>query len=115
MEYHNSKDAVIAGKIFGLGHKLFADDPDYVSHYLDYLIQMKDDNSTYAEKLIQESKLMMMHVETRALFERTLATMPAEKAEQIWSKFLDYENKYGDLASIQNVEKRRNEALPSSK
>ncbi|KAI8148365.1 hypothetical protein BJV82DRAFT_263631 [Fennellomyces sp. T-0311] len=95
MEYHNSKDATIAGKIFGLGLKQFADDPDYVSHYLDYLIQMNDDNNT------------------RALFERTLATMSAQKAEQIWSKFLDYENKYGDLASIQSVEKRRNEALPS--
>ncbi|KAI7859182.1 hypothetical protein BDC45DRAFT_543564 [Circinella umbellata] len=94
MEYHNSKDATIAGKIFGLGLKQFADDPDYISYYLDYLVQMNDDNNT------------------RALFERTLATMPATKAEPIWAKFLDYENKYGDLASIHSVEKRRHEALP---
>ena len=45
MEYHNSKDATIAGKIFGLGLKQFADDPDYISYYLDYLVQMNDDNS----------------------------------------------------------------------
>ena len=54
-------------------------------------------------------------LDTRALFQRTLATMPATKAEPIWAKFLDYENKYGDLASIHSVEKRRHEALPESK
>lgn len=93
MEYHNSKDATIAGKVFSLGQKSFADNPDFVCEYLDFLIEMNDDNNT------------------RALFERTLATMPAEKAGPIWLKFLDYENKYGDLASIQNVEKRRIEAM----
>ncbi|KAG1091487.1 hypothetical protein G6F42_019418 [Rhizopus arrhizus] len=93
MEYHNSKDAVIAGKVFSLGQKFFADDPDFVCEYLDFLIEMNDDNNT------------------RALFERTLATMPPEKAGPIWLKFLDYENKYGDLASIQSVEKRRIEAM----
>ncbi|KAF1803012.1 hypothetical protein FB192DRAFT_1421002 [Mucor lusitanicus] len=93
MEYHNSKDAVIAGKVFSLGQKSFADNPDFVCEYLDFLIEMNDDNNT------------------RALFERTLATMPAEKAGPIWLKFLDYENKYGDLASIQSVEKRRIEAM----
>ncbi|KAG0174771.1 mRNA 3'-end-processing protein rna14 [Apophysomyces sp. BC1015] len=94
MEYHNSKNPVIAGKIFGLGIKLFPDDPAYICEYLDFLIQMNDDNNT------------------RALFERTLATMATEKSELVWSKFLEYENKYGDLASVQNVEKRRNEAIP---
>lgn len=55
---------------------------------------------------------MILLSDTRALFERTLATMPASKAAPIWDKFLDYENKYGDLASIQSVEKRRSEMLP---
>ncbi|KAI9250734.1 hypothetical protein BY458DRAFT_444684 [Sporodiniella umbellata] len=96
MEYHNSKDSVIAGKVFSLGQKTFSDNPEFVCQYLDFLIQMNDDNNT------------------RALFERTLATMPPEKAVPIWHKFLDYENKYGDLASVQSVEKRRLEALPSN-
>ncbi|KAG1139413.1 hypothetical protein G6F37_009687 [Rhizopus arrhizus] len=96
MEYHNSKDSVIAGKVFSLGQKTFADNPDFVCQYLDFLIQMNDDNNT------------------RALFERTLATMPSEKAAPIWQKFLDYENRYGDLASVQNVEKRRLEALTAN-
>ncbi|KAI8967565.1 hypothetical protein BDF20DRAFT_829300 [Mycotypha africana] len=93
MEYHNSKDATIAGKVFSLGQKTYADNADFVCQYLDFLIQMNDDNNT------------------RALFERTLATMPAESADPIWRKFLDYETKYGDLASVQNVEKRRIEAM----
>jgi hypothetical protein len=96
MEYHNSKDASIAGKVFSLGQKIFADDPDFVCQYLDFLIQMNDDNNT------------------RALFERTLATMPAEKSFPVWEKLLDYENKYGDLAGVHNVEKRRMEAISSS-
>lgn len=54
-------------------------------------------------------------IDTRALFEKALATLPPSKSDVIWSKFLDYENKYGDLQGMQNVEKRRREALPSSK
>ncbi|CAO3599627.1 unnamed protein product [Absidia cylindrospora] len=92
MEYHNSKDPVVAGKIFGLGIKSFGDDPAYICEYLDFLIQMNDDNNT------------------RALFERSLATLPTEKATDVWKKFLDYENKYGDLNSTQSVEKRIHEA-----
>ncbi|CAO3673036.1 unnamed protein product [Rhizopus microsporus] len=96
MEYHNSKKADVAGKVFSLGQKTFGDNPDFVCQHLDFLIQMNDDNNT------------------RALFERTLATMPLEKATPIWLKFLDYENKYGDFASVQNVEKRRLEAMGSN-
>ncbi|KAI8071752.1 hypothetical protein BC940DRAFT_293627 [Gongronella butleri] len=95
MEYHNSKDAVVAGKIFGLAAKSFGDDPDFVCQYLDFLIQMNDDNNT------------------RALFERSLATLAADKATPVWKKFLDYENKYGDLTSVKNVEKRMLAAIPS--
>ncbi|RUS21308.1 hypothetical protein BC937DRAFT_93090 [Endogone sp. FLAS-F59071] len=94
MEYYNSKDPTVAGKIFELGLKMFGDDPSYVCQYLEFLIQLNDDNNT------------------RALFERTLATMPADKAKPVWQKFSEYENKYGDLTGIQKVEKRRSEAYP---
>lgn len=59
--------------------------------------------------------LAMLYLDTRALFERSLATLSAEKATAVWKKFMDYENKYGDLASAQNVEKRLHEAHPESK
>jgi hypothetical protein len=49
------------------------------------------------------------------LFERSLATLSVEKATAVWKKFMDYENKYGDLASAQHVEKRLHEAHPESK
>lgn len=47
MEYYNSKEPIVAGKIFELGLKSFGDDPDFVEQYLDFLIQLNDDNSEY--------------------------------------------------------------------
>lgn len=55
MEYHNSKDATVAGRVFELGLKSFADDPAYVCEYLDFLIQLNDDNS----KLISTSAMFL--------------------------------------------------------
>ncbi|GAB5590553.1 mRNA 3'-end-processing protein rna14 [Umbelopsis nana] len=95
MEYYNSKEPIVAGKIFELGLKSFGDDPDFVEQYLDFLIQLNDDNNT------------------RALFERALAVMPNEKAGSIWRKFADYENKYGDRTGIERVEKRWRDAFPT--
>ena len=47
MEYHISKDQGIAGKIFELGLKKFGDTPEYVAQYLDFLIQLNDENSKF--------------------------------------------------------------------
>lgn len=47
MEYYNSKEPIVAGKIFELGLKSFGDDADFVEQYLDFLIQLNDDNSKY--------------------------------------------------------------------
>ncbi|CAO3666397.1 unnamed protein product [Umbelopsis ramanniana] len=94
MEYYNSKEPIVAGKIFELGLKSFGDDADFVEQYLDFLIQLNDDNNT------------------RALFERALAVMPNEKAGSIWRKFATYESKYGDMTGIERVEKRWRDAFP---
>jgi len=51
-------------------------------------------------------------VDTRALFERALSTIPAQKSKPIWDKFLHYEQQYGDLTTLFRVEKRRREAYP---
>jgi hypothetical protein len=56
-----------------------------------------------------------MFLDTRSLFERSLNSILPEKARGIWKMFLDYENKYGDLASIQKIEKRIAEAYPNGK
>ncbi|KAI8808347.1 hypothetical protein BJ742DRAFT_288347 [Cladochytrium replicatum] len=97
MEYHCSKDSKVAGKLFELGMKSLdlAEDEhanQYVGHYLDFLIGINDENNA------------------RAIFERALSAMPAPRLHQIWTKFLEYENQYGDLATFLKNEKRRREA-----
>ncbi|KAJ3037678.1 mRNA 3'-end-processing protein rna14 [Rhizophlyctis rosea] len=99
MELYCNRDSSVAGRIFEVGLKAFnlAEDeqaPKFVLEYLDFLISLNDDNNT------------------RALFERALSSLPPERARGIWAKFLDYENQYGDLASVMNIEKRRAEVYP---
>ena len=50
--------------------------------------------------------------DTRALFERALSALPAQRAREVWAKFLDYENQYGDLSNVIKIERRRGEAYP---
>lgn len=45
MEYHCTKAPVVAINIFEAGLKVFADDVEYVTRYLAFLININDDNS----------------------------------------------------------------------
>ncbi|KAI9598686.1 hypothetical protein BDF19DRAFT_185386 [Syncephalis fuscata] len=94
MEYYCSKEAGIAGRVFELGLKSF-NDPDYIREYLDYLIRTNDNNNA------------------RALFERTINTMPVERAQDVWRLFLDYTCDYGELTSAKEVEQRYLTAYPN--
>ncbi|KAJ3169317.1 mRNA 3'-end-processing protein rna14 [Geranomyces variabilis] len=99
MEYFCNKDAGVAGRVFENGLKTFnpAEDPQapaFILLYLDFLINLNDDNNT------------------RALFERALAGLPPDRARPIWQKLLAYETEYGDLANVLKAEKRRAEAYP---
>ncbi|KAI8920212.1 hypothetical protein DFJ77DRAFT_233633 [Powellomyces hirtus] len=99
MEYFCNKDANVAGRVFEIGLKSFnpAEDPqapEFILHYLDFLINLNDDNNT------------------RALFERALSALPADRAKPIWAKLLAYETEYGDLANVLKSEKRRADAYP---
>ena len=60
MEYFCTKDKKVASNIFELGFKKYKDKVGFVSHYLDFLIHLNDDNNT------------------RVLFERVLSadTLP---------------------------------------
>ncbi|CAG9770173.1 unnamed protein product [Ceutorhynchus assimilis] len=99
MEYYCSKDKNIAFRIFELGLKKFADIPEYVTSYIDYLSHLNEDNNT------------------RVLFERVLSSgsLGNEKSVDIWNKFLEFESNIGDLPSIVKVEKRRAEVLSKIK
>ena len=46
MEYFCAKDKNLAFKIFELGLKRFADKPEYVRQYVDFMSNMNDDNNT---------------------------------------------------------------------
>ncbi|KAK1404360.1 Cleavage stimulation factor subunit 77 [Heracleum sosnowskyi] len=46
-----------------------------------------------------------------ALFERALSALPPEKSVEVWKRFTQFEQTYGNLASMLKVEQRRKEAL----
>ena len=63
MEYYNTKDAGVAGRIFELGYKTLSEKNDdemdlFISHYLDFLIQMNDENSKIAHSIFQCSDIV---------------------------------------------------------
>ena len=90
MEYFCTKDKKVASNIFELGFKKYKDQVGFVTHYLDFLIHLNDDNNT------------------RVLFERVLSaeTLPASDAKKVWTQFMEFEATVGDLSSIKKVEKR---------
>jgi len=90
MEFFCTKDKKVASNIFELGFKKFKDKVGFVTHYLDFLIHLNDDNNT------------------RVLFERVLSadTLSPKDAKKIWTQFMDFESTVGDLSSIKKVEKR---------
>lgn len=95
MEYHCSKDAGVATKVFELALKSFGSDEAFVVRYLDFLISINDDNNA------------------RALFERTITTFsPAERARPLWDRWASYEYSFGDSTSIRKLEARLAETFP---
>ncbi|KAI9228389.1 MAG: hypothetical protein DHS80DRAFT_15684 [Piptocephalis tieghemiana] len=97
MEFYNTKEPGVAGRIFELGLKTFSEDAQYISTYLGYLIQVNDDSNI------------------RALFERTINTLPKPDAMGIWRQFLHYESQYGDLVGIEAADRRFSEVYPEGK
>ena len=47
-----------------------------------------------------------MGLDTRALFERALSSLPPSKSRPILEKYIDYEMQYGDLTNLHGLEKR---------
>ncbi|WVQ78099.1 hypothetical protein IAT38_000180 [Cryptococcus sp. DSM 104549] len=95
IEYHSNKDSGVAIRIFELGFKLFSEEVDYVTSYLQFLLSINDDNNA------------------RALFERSALKIPAEKSRPLWDAWARYEYTYGDLAAVQKFETRLAEVFPN--
>ncbi|CAA7389064.1 unnamed protein product [Spirodela intermedia] len=83
----------VANNVFEIGLKKFMHEPRYILEYADFLCRLNDDRNV------------------RALFERALSSLSPEESAEVWKRFLQFEQAYGDLASILKVEKRKKEAL----
>nr|XP_019042697.1 hypothetical protein I302_08402 [Kwoniella bestiolae CBS 10118]OCF21627.1 hypothetical protein I302_08402 [Kwoniella bestiolae CBS 10118] len=95
MEYHSNKDSAVAIRIFELGLKLFSDDVEYVTKYLQYLLSVNDDTNA------------------RALFERSALKIPASSSRPLWDIWARYEYLYGDLSAVHKLETRFAEVFPN--
>ncbi|WVZ14178.1 hypothetical protein V8G54_011744 [Vigna mungo] len=82
MAFCLDKDPKMAHNVFEAGLKRFMHEPVYILEYADFLIRMNDDQNI------------------RALFERALSSLPPEESVEVWKKFTQFEQTYGDLASM---------------
>ena len=94
IEYHCSKEPVVATKVFELALRTFGPEEHLVVRYLDFLISINDDTNA------------------RAVFERTVSSIPAERARIIWNRWSDYEYCYGDTSAIARLESRLHDLYP---
>ncbi|KAL6841494.1 hypothetical protein ACP4OV_028637 [Aristida adscensionis] len=94
MAFCLDKDAKVAQSVFEAGLKRFMHEPGYILEYTDFLCRLNDDRNV------------------RALFERALSLLPPEQSIEVWKRFFQFEQTYGDLSSMLKVEQRRKEALP---
>ncbi|KAK9671320.1 hypothetical protein RND81_12G021600 [Saponaria officinalis] len=93
MAFCLDKDSKVAHNIFEVGLKRFMHEPGYILEYADFLSRLNDDRNI------------------RALFERALNSLPPEESVEVWKRFAQFEQTYGDLSSMLKVEQRRKESL----
>ncbi|XP_072996994.1 cleavage stimulation factor subunit 77 [Typha latifolia] len=93
MAFCLDKDAKVAHSVFEAGLKKFMHESGYILEYVDFLCRLNDDRNV------------------RALFERALSSLPPEESVEVWKRFTQFEQTYGDLASMLKVEQRRKESL----
>ncbi|KZS90928.1 Suf-domain-containing protein [Sistotremastrum niveocremeum HHB9708] len=98
-EYHLSKAAKIATKIYDLGLKRYPTDAGFICQYLHFLVIINDESNA------------------RLLFEKVIAnpTLTPEKARHIWDKWCSFECNFGDLASSHKMQKRMLEIYTAGK
>ncbi|WFC99890.1 mRNA 3'-end-processing protein rna14 [Malassezia yamatoensis] len=94
LEYHCSKEPTVATKVFELALRTFGSDEQLVVRYLNFLIQINDDTNA------------------RAVFERTVSSLPADKARVVWDRWVEYEACYGDTSGCTRLETRLQDLYP---
>ncbi|KAF9487681.1 Suf-domain-containing protein [Pleurotus eryngii] len=95
MEYHCSHQTDVSLRIYEKGLELFGSEVKFVLRYLTFLISINDDNNA------------------RALFERVISNLSADRARPLWERWASYEYQYGELEAVQKLEKRIAEVYPN--
>jgi len=96
IELYLNKEQNIARKIFELGLKKFINQTRFLLEYVNFLMNLGD------------------NVNTRALFEKVLSTIPPSEAPEIWNAFQKFETLFGNLETVTNLEQRRSDAYPDT-
>ncbi|KAI4341639.1 hypothetical protein MLD38_026337 [Melastoma candidum] len=93
MAFCLDKEPKVSHSVFEAGLMHFMHEPLYIIEYADFLSRLNDDKNI------------------RALFERALSSLPPGESAEVWKRFVQFEQTYGDLASMLKIEQRRKEAL----
>lgn len=96
IELYLNKEQNIARKIYELGLKKFINHTRFLLEYVNFLMNLGD------------------NVNTRALFEKVLSTIPSSEAPEIWNAFQKFETLFGNLETVTNLEHRRSDAYPDT-
>jgi predicted component of type VI protein secretion system len=56
--------------------------------------------------------VLSFELDIRVLFEKVLATLPKERALEVWDLYLKFEQMAGNLNTIKQIEKRRATTYP---
>ncbi|KAK1224668.1 mRNA 3'-end-processing protein rna14 [Marasmius sp. AFHP31] len=94
-EYHCNGNKDVALRIFERGMTIFGKDRDYVLGYLGFLITVDDRDNA------------------QTFFENVISTFQPSDARPLWERWTRYEYQYGDLESVQNLERRLASIYPS--
>uniref|UniRef100_A0A6A7G8I8 Cleavage stimulation factor subunit 77 n=1 Tax=Hirondellea gigas TaxID=1518452 RepID=A0A6A7G8I8_9CRUS len=88
LEYFQNDEPKVALKILKLGLPLFIQNSQFVLHYLDFLTHRNDVNNL------------------RAVFERVLKEMDPKNSGPIWERYIEFEQRFGDLKALKEAERR---------
>eukprot|EP00762_Andalucia_godoyi_P005695 ANDGO_06466.mRNA.1 Cleavage stimulation factor subunit 77 len=93
MELHTNKEPEVAKRIFKFAAKKYALDASFLLEYVDFLERIEDDNNI------------------RVMLDRSLPQLPQEQSAELWNRYVDVERRFGDPSSLENVLRRRADAL----
>lgn len=120
LEFRCSKSTEVAERVFELGWKTFIDsfnqrmvEKSSAGLAKERALDQLEAQSAASFAYFYLRFVMLLNDEnnTRALFERIVANVPAKCSQQIWEVFLEFEQLYGDLGNLVRVMNRYKETF----